>query len=77
MVRSRFSFVRKDVVLHHWLNIKEVVIYLGMIVGFEMHDGTHIEGRVLAVDEEYVYLGRTRHHTVLLHDIKQIVNHPF
>jgi hypothetical protein len=62
---------------HHGLSTKEVVIYLGMIVGFEMHGGEHIEGRVVAVDELYVYLTRTKHHTVALHDIKQVVNHPF
>lgn len=63
--------------LMHHVNINDVSMYLGLIVGFEMRDGTHIEGRVVAVDEWNVYMSRTKHHTVALSDIKQVVNHPF
>lgn len=61
---------------HHGLSTQEVVIYLGMIVGFELHDGSRVEGRVMAVDEWHVYLIRTRDHKVALHDIKRIDKYP-
>lgn len=61
----------------HHVSIQEVVIYLGLIVGFELHDGSTIEGRVIAADEWNVYLTRTRNGTIPLNTIKQIVNHPF
>jgi hypothetical protein len=65
-------------VIHpHHVSTQEVVIYLGLIVGFELHDGSTVEGRVIAADEWNVYLARTRHKTVPLNNIKQIVNHPF
>ncbi len=61
---------------HHGISTQEVVAHLGKIVGFELHDGSHIEGRVEAVDHENVYLLRTKHRTVALHDIKRIDKHP-
>ena len=44
-----------------------------MIAEFEMRDGTHIIGRVVAADHEAVHLIRTRHNKLLLIDIKQVV----
>lgn len=61
----------------HHISIQEVVIYLGFIVGFEMHDGTQVKGRVAGADEQNVYLTATSHQTVPLNTIKHIVNHPF
>ena len=63
-------------ILHH-VSINDVSMYLGLVVEFEMRDGTFITGRVVAVDEWNLYLSRTRHHTVALNDIKQITKHPF
>ena len=63
-------------VIHHGLSTKEVVFYLGMVVGFELHGGAHAEGRVVAVDAHNVYLSRTRDHTISLHDIKRIDKFP-
>ena len=63
--------------MHHGPTIMEIVIYLGMVVGFNTSDGEYVEGRVVAADEEYVYLSRTKHHTVPLHSIKEIVKRPF
>jgi hypothetical protein len=61
---------------HHGLSTQEVVFYLGKIVGFELHGGGYAEGRVMAVDHEYVYLVRTKDHKVPLHDIKKIDKYP-
>jgi hypothetical protein len=61
---------------HHGLSTQDVVYYLGRIVGFELHDGGHVEGRVIAADHEHVYLVRTSNHKVALHDIKKIDKYP-
>ena len=63
-------------ILHH-VSINDVSMYLGLVVEFEMRDGTFITGRVVAVDEWNLYLSRTRHNTVALHDIKQVSKPPF
>lgn len=64
--------------IHHGLDSMEVAEHLGFVVKFEMHDGSLVEGRVEAIDHEHVYLLRTQHRTLALHDIKQIVSseHP-
>lgn len=51
-------------------------MHLGMIVEFEMQNGSRIEGRLLAVEDGHVHLGRTRHSKLDLHDIKQVVTPP-
>jgi hypothetical protein len=63
-------------IIHHGLSTQEVVFYLGKVIGFELHDGSHVEGRVVAVDEWHVYLIRTKDHKVPLHSIKRIDKHP-
>lgn len=62
--------------LHHGISTQEVVEHLGKVVGFELHDGSHVEGRVVAVDEWYVYLIRTDDRKVPLSSIKQIAKYP-
>ena len=61
---------------HHGLSTQEVVTHLGKIVGFELYDGSRVEGRIMAVDEWYVYLIRTKDHKVALQDIKRIDKYP-
>jgi hypothetical protein len=51
-------------------------MFLGMVVGFELHDGSHVEGRVVAVDEWHVFLIRTKDHKVPLSNIKRIDKFP-
>ena len=63
--------------MHHGPDTQQLAEYLGYVVKFQMKDDSLIEGRVEAVDHENVYLLRTRHHTVALHDIKEIVDPPF
>jgi hypothetical protein len=51
----------------------EVAEYLGFLVKCELTDGVVATGRVDAVDDHYVYLGRTeRWPKIPLHNIKQI-----
>jgi hypothetical protein len=63
--------------MHHGPDTKQLAEYLGYVVKFQMQDGSLIEGRVEAVDHINVYLIRTKHRTVALHDIKEIVDPPF
>jgi hypothetical protein len=51
-------------------------MFLGMVVGFELHDGERVEGRVVAVDEWHVFLIRTKDHKVPLSNIKRIDKFP-
>jgi small nuclear ribonucleoprotein (snRNP)-like protein len=63
--------------MHHGPDTQRVAEFLGYVVKFALTDGSVIEGRIEAVDHANVYLTRTRHKTVALHDIKEIVNPPF
>jgi small nuclear ribonucleoprotein (snRNP)-like protein len=64
---------RRTVLIHHGPNTMEVADYLGFIVAMELTDGSKAVGRVDAVDDHFVYLGRTeRHPKVALHDVKKI-----
>jgi sRNA-binding regulator protein Hfq len=59
--------------IHHGPNATEVAEHLGYVVEVELTNGMLTVGRVEAVDEHTVYLGRTeRHPTVSLHDIKRV-----
>lgn len=63
--------------MHHGPDASLVAEYLGYVVKFQMQDGSVVEGRVEAVDHLNVYLVRTKHHTVPLNNIKEIVDPPF
>ncbi len=62
--------------IHRHVTVYQVVMYLGMVVQFEMYDGTMVTGRVVAADEWFVHLIRTDHHKLDLDDIKRIVTPP-
>jgi hypothetical protein len=60
--------------LHH-VNVQKAAHYLGDIVVCTLHDGKFVYGRVDAVDEWKVYLGRAQPPNatdVKLHDVKEI-----
>jgi small nuclear ribonucleoprotein (snRNP)-like protein len=60
-------------IIHHGPSAREVAEHLGYVVEVELTSGKVVIGRVEAVDEHTVYLGRTElHPTIILHDIKRV-----
>jgi hypothetical protein len=59
--------------IHHGPSAMEVAEHLGYLIVVELTSGVTVNGRLEAVDEKAVYLGRTERYPVLaLHDIKRV-----
>lgn len=59
--------------IHHGPSTMEMADHLGFVVTCELTDGGKAIGRVDAVDERFLYLGRTeRWPKIPLHSIKKV-----
>jgi hypothetical protein len=58
-------------VFHH-VTMDEITPHLGMVLTFEMEDGSMVTGRLLGWEHERIFLGRTTHEEIALHNVKRV-----